>query len=115
MKWTFGTEASAPIVKDSRQLTKWGRILSTPVAISYLKRTTNPDFDRAWLKCGGQAESVAGSLYTAADRLEESVPLVSELKTEEDVKVAVKECTRFLSQILTHFPEIGQEYGFSSN
>lgn len=112
VRWTFGTEDVAPVLRDSRNLTKWGSILSSTEAVGYMRRTAKPEFDRAWLKCGGQAESVSEALYTAADRLEESVPLVSELVDEDEVKGGVRECTRFLAQILRHFPEIGDQYGF---
>lgn len=114
VKWTFGTNDTMPILRDSRQLTKWGRILSAPEAVGYLKRTPQPDFDRAWLKSGGQAESVSEALFTAADRLEESVPLVSELADDPEVTAAVRECSRFLRQILRHFPRVAEQYGFST-
>lgn len=115
VRWTFGTREAQPLLRDSRQLTKWGRILSVPAALGYLKRTPNPDFDRAWLKAGGQADSVSNALYTAADRLEESVPLVSELVGDAQVTAAVRQCARFLQQILRYFPAIAGRHGFPDN
>lgn len=78
VRWTFGTDDAEPVVRDSRQLSKWGQILESPEALRYLKNADDPSFDRAWLKCGGQADSIEDSLYTAADRMEEVVALVSE-------------------------------------
>jgi hypothetical protein len=111
VEWTFGTKDKERILPDSRRLTDWGKILQSPAAISYMRRAPRPDFDRAWLKSGGQAESLADSLFTAADRLEESVPLVSENKDDQEVQDAVRQCVRFLVQILAHFDEICTEYG----
>lgn len=114
-KWTFGTDEQMSVIKDSRQLTQWGKILSSEEAVSYLRRTERPSFERAWQKSGGQLESIVDILYQAADRLQEAVPLVSEYKDEVEVGGAVKECTRYLAQILKHFPEIASRYGFSSD
>ena len=109
--WTFGTDPVGPIVSDSRQLSDWGKILESSGALAYLRRAPRPSFERAWFRSGGQADSVAESLFVAADHLEETVPLVSELADNEDVKASVGQCARFFQQILAHFPEIGQSYG----
>jgi hypothetical protein len=111
VRWTFGTGKTPPVVKDSRQLTQWGKILQSPSAVAYLRRTPSPEFERAWIKSGGQAESVAESLYKAADRLEESAPLVSEYVDNEEVTSAVQQCARFFVQVIEHFPAIAKEYG----
>ena len=110
VRWTFGTRDIPPIVQDSRQLTKWGRILSAKEATSYLTRAASPRFERAWFLSGGEAESVSDSLYRAADHLEESVPLVSELADHSDVEAAVHRCARFLHQILRYFPHVAKQH-----
>lgn len=111
VEWTFGTEDKSPVVRDSRLLTKWGRILRSPGAVSYLKRTPTPDFDRAYFRSGGQAESLVESLGIAADRLEESVPLIPDHRKNADIEAEVKRCTSFIIQILRHFPGISKRYG----
>ena len=111
MRWTFGTGKIPPVVKDSRQLTQWGKTLQSPPAVAYLRRSPSPEFERAWIKSGGQAESVAESLYKAADRLEESAPLVSGPLDNEEVASAVQQCARFFVQVIEHFPAIAKEYG----
>lgn len=113
VRWTFGTDEEGPIIKDSRQLSAWGKILASEPALAYLRRSRNPTFDRAWFKSGGQSDSVSDSLFTAADHLEEVVALVSELNEDENVIAGVQACARFFGQILVHFPAIGDEYGFN--
>jgi hypothetical protein len=110
--WTFGTEDRARVLPDSRRLTDLGRILQAPEAVAYLRRTTDPSFERAFFRSGGQARSLAESLFTASDRLEETVPLVSEHVENADVQEGVRQTTRFLTQILRHFPDIANDYGF---
>jgi hypothetical protein len=113
VRWTFGTSEEARILPDSRRLTDWGLILQSPEAVSYLRRTSNPSFDRAFFRSGGQAQSLADSLFTAADRLEESVPLVSAHADDEEIKRAIEQVSRFLVQILRYFPDVGREQGLS--
>ncbi len=110
VEWTFGTAEKAPVMRDSRQITRWGRILQSAEAVSYLKRTPTPDFDRAYFRSGGQAASLAESLGIAADRLEESVPLVGEHTKDKDVHAEARRCALFLVQILQYFPDISKRY-----
>ncbi len=110
--WTFGTEDRARVLPDSRRLTDLGQILQAPEALAYLRRTADPSFERAFFRSGGQARSLAESLFTASDRLEETVPLVSEHVDNAEVQEGVRQTTRFLTQILRHFPDIANDYGF---
>lgn len=110
VKWTFGTDKLDPVVTDSRQLSRWGKILESSNAIRYLRSTDDPEFDRAWQKAGGEVQTVGDSLYTAADRLEEVVALVSEHQDNTRVVEGVGQCARFMSQILAHFPNVKTKY-----
>jgi hypothetical protein len=111
VRWTFGTDEVKPVLEDSRDLTKWGQILSSEDAIRYLRNTSDPRFERAYSKSGGLKEGLVDSLLAAADRLEESVPLVRQHKGDEQVQRAVDRCTDYMVQILTHFPEVAKQQG----
>lgn len=108
--WTFGTETREPVITDSRQLSRWGRIIESPNAVRYLRTTDEPNIDRAWNKSGGEEQSVGESLHTAANKLEEVVALVSEHKKNEVVTDGVSRCARFMSQILAYFPDAKGKY-----
>jgi hypothetical protein len=105
VKWTFGTEDMARVLPDSRRLTDWGKILSSPEAVSYLKRTSSPSFDRAWFRSGGESESLTDSLLQAADALEASIPLVPLHKGDAAIARAVDRCADFVALILRDFPD----------
>ncbi len=45
VRWTFGTDVDEPVLHDSRQLTKWAKILQSPAAYRYLKNTRVPSFE----------------------------------------------------------------------
>jgi hypothetical protein len=106
VRWTFGTEKEDPVLEDSRDLTRWGQILESDDAVRYLRLTDKPDFERAWVRSGGQAQAVAETIWSAAYALESVVPLVSAYTDNGDVAASVRECNRYFVQILAHFPEL---------
>jgi hypothetical protein len=107
--WTFGTDERRRILPESRRLDDWGKILTSPAALGYMRRTPNPDFEHAFFRSGGQADSLAEALATASDRLQESVPLVSSHVTNPEVQQGVRDCALFLRQVLQYFPDITEE------
>jgi ParB-like nuclease family protein len=110
IEWTFGTDEKPRIIRDSRQLTRWGKILASSDAVSYLRRSGSPAFERAWFKSGGESESLMDSLLKATDYLEESIPLIPLHKDDPDIKSAVARCTQFMMQILRDFSELREKY-----
>ena len=112
VRWTFGVDdEQKPVLEDSRDLTKWGQILESDDAVRYLRSNKVPRFDRAFSKSGGLREGLVDSLLTAADYLSEAVPLIKQHKELEDVKSAVERCADYLSQILSHLPEVAKRQG----
>lgn len=111
IEWTFGTSETPRLVQDSRQLTRWGKILESTEATSYLRRATRPSFERAWFRSGGESESLMESLLQAADYLEQSVPLIPLHKEEQSITTIVERCTAFILQILRDFPDLREKYG----
>jgi hypothetical protein len=107
---TFGTDERRRVLPESRRLNDWGKILTSPAALGYMRRAPNPDFDLAFFRSGGQADSLAEALATASDRLQESVPLVSSHIGNPEVEQGVRDCALFLRQILHYFPEIAAEH-----
>lgn len=108
--WSFGSDDQERLLKDSRHLTQWGKILASAEAVSYLRRTPSPSFERAWFRSGGERESLLDSLLTAADHLEESIPLIPLHKEQDDVMSAVKRCAQFVAQALRDFPDLREEF-----
>ena len=111
VRWTFGTNDVKRILPESRRLSDFGKILQSAEALRYLRSTSEPSFDRAWIKSGGQAESIAAALWTAAYRLEEAVPVIIDYRDNTEIREAVRDNALFLAQILQHFPELREEFG----
>lgn len=114
VQWTFGTDDRTRVLPDSRKLTEWGKILQSTEALRYLRLTDKPDFERAWAKSGGQAEALVDAIWTAAYRLEESVPLIPVHREDTDVQEAVRQCALFFMQIVQQFPDIAEQYKIGS-
>lgn len=106
---TFGSGEREPVLPESRNLTEWGLILQEPAAAAYLKTSKKPRFDRAWLKSGGQEESLVEILNAAEDALEDSLPLVPDFREHPEVIGAVDRCSRRVHQILRDFPTLSVE------
>ena len=110
ISWAFGTEQTASVLGDSRNLSKFGKILSSPEAIRYLRTASTQKLERAWQKSGGEHESLVDSLWAAADRLEEAVPTAPDYKEDVDVKSAVEKCVRLIGLVLRDFEDIRKKH-----
>jgi len=108
VRWTFGTDTDEqkPVLEDSRDLTKWGTILSSPDAVRYMRTADDPRFDRAYAKSGGLREGLLDSLQGAADRLEEAIPLIRQHVSDPDIQRAVERCADYFVQVLRYFPHV---------
>ncbi|HWH31368.1 MAG TPA: hypothetical protein VNU01_01715 [Egibacteraceae bacterium] len=98
VRWTFGTAEAPRVLRDSRALTMWAKILSSPESLRYLRSASEPTFQRAWRKAGGERESVSDALWEASFRLEETLPVLKLYRDDEEVRQAVERCELFLSQ-----------------
>jgi hypothetical protein len=110
VRWTFGVSANEvePVLEESRDLTKWGKVLQSKAAVEYLRREESPSFDKAWYRAGGESDSLVEALSKASYRLQDSVPVASAHSNDPDVEFEVRECARYLYQILQYFPPVLQ-------
>jgi hypothetical protein len=106
VRWTFGTDESPKVVGDSRLITRWATILGSEPAVAYLRRTAQPDFNRAWERSGGESATVTEMLLVAADNLREAVPIVADHASEPEVLAAATECARFFNRLAKEIPAI---------
>jgi hypothetical protein len=108
--WAFGTEKESPILRDSRRLTQFGAILRSTRATEYLRRSSNPDFDQAFLFSSGPEEEGTTAIQTAEFALRDAVPVAPSLKSNEAFRQSVKRCADYMAQILALFPGIRAEF-----
>jgi len=85
--WLFGTKDHRAIVRDSRNVDKFGEILGTPRAVDYLVKATRPDFETAY-SLTASADLVVDPLNEAARQIRLALSELSDRGTEDLVKEA---------------------------
>lgn len=68
--WLFGDNKRQPIVRDSRQVDQFGRVLLSKKAVEYLERNPRPSFDVAYSLAGGDEPEIVRLVEEAADNVE---------------------------------------------
>lgn len=68
--WLFGDNKRQPIVRDSRQVDQFGRVLLSKKAVEYLERNPRPSFEVAYSLAGGDEPEIVRLVEEAADNVE---------------------------------------------
>lgn len=85
--WLFGTKEERPIVKDSRNVDKFGEILGEPRAVDYLRSTPKPEFETAY-SLTESADLVIEPLTDAARNIRLALSEIEPRADEDEVKEA---------------------------
>lgn len=85
--WLFGTKDRKPIVGDSRNVDRFGEILSEPRAVDYLRNNPKPDFETAY-SLTASADLVIDPLHEAARQLRLALSEIEARGAEEAVQQA---------------------------
>lgn len=105
-KWLFGDQDSEPIVRDSRDVDKFGRILEDVNAVDYLERSERPSFSTAYRISGGDVEETVRHVERAADEAEQALGTAHRFKTDRALAEAVERLGQDSLQLLSLFPEV---------
>jgi hypothetical protein len=107
--WLFGDEEHDPIVKESRYVERFGKVLLDKKAVEYLERTDRPSLDFAYRIAGGDELEIIEFLQKAADNTEQALSLVHHYKGSFEVQSAVKRLGTDVYQLVKIFPKTKQE------
>lgn len=108
-RWLFGTDKLPPIVKDSRQVDRFGQILDSKKAVEYLERTSNPSFEIAYGLAGGDEPEVVRLIERAADNVEAALSRAHlYAKKSTDLKSAAERLGQDVFQLLVLYPDVRQ-------
>ena len=99
VKWLFGDGTTAPFVKDSRQVDKFGLILNNSNAVLYLKDSKRPSFDKAYAIAGGDLLDVRDLLQVASSNLSDALSLVHRHVGDVDVREVSKRIIQDAQQL----------------
>jgi len=104
-RWLFGHEGTPAIFTDSRKVDRFGKILQSEKAVTYLENTKKPSFELAYRKAGGDLTEVATRIETAADEIEEALSTVHHHVKSPRVTQAVDRLMEDIVALLKHFPD----------
>ncbi len=107
--WMFGDERHDPVVKESRYVDRFGKVLLNKKAVDYLERTDRPNLDFAYRIAGGDELETIEFLQKAADNAEQALSLVHHFRNSSEVQSAVKRLGTDMFQLLKIFPKAKQE------
>lgn len=107
--WLFGDKNRLPVVRDSRQVDDFGKILLSKRAVSYLERSERPTFDAAWQLAGGDEPEVVMLIEEASDNVSLALGKAHRYKTSKKLAKAVERLSTDCAQLLSLFPEIKVE------
>lgn len=96
--WAFGNDQVEPAIKDSRDLSKLGRVLSSAHTVEILR--SSKSLDRAFELSGGEEEKLLESLNAASFNLDQALPLSLRHRKNKKVLAAVDRCHQTLKAIL---------------
>lgn len=100
-KWMFGTKSQPAVLKESRDLSKFGAVLANDVAVSAL-RTSN-DLSYAFELSGGEEKRLIESLNKASYQLDQALPMAIRHKKSKEVRAVATKCldvTKELARLL---------------
>lgn len=107
--WLFGNDTKPPVVRDSRQVDDFGRVLQSKKAVEYLERTPRPSFDIAFQLAGGDEPEVVRLIDEAADNVEAALSRAHRYAKSKKLRVAAKRLGEDAIQLISLFPGLRDE------
>ena len=101
--WLFGSSAQEKLVRESRDITKFGEILGSADAVAYLRRAQRPTFEAAYRSAGAEARDVRDTLDTAADALEDAIAIIHHHAEDELIEPAAVRVAKDSLEVSKHF------------
>ena len=97
--WLFGDGETEPVVKDSRQVDKFARVLVSEDSVRYLEMVKRPDLDRAYAISGGGSDDVYDLLANAVVLLQDALTTLHHHKDDERLATVAKRLLETSEQV----------------
>ena len=81
-QWLFGSADTLAVVKDSRDVDKFGRVLASESGLKYMRTVKRPDLEQAYIAAGGDQEEVYELMSTAAYSLQQALSTIHLYKAD---------------------------------
>ena len=83
--WLFGNANTPAVVKDSRDVDRFGRVLAAESGLKYMRSLKRPDLEQAYIAAGGDKEEIYELVSTAAYSLQQALSTIHLCREEERV------------------------------
>lgn len=103
--WLFGTDEQPPLFTDSRNVTRFGKILQSERAVEYLRKSERPSFEVAAQKAGADEPELVALVESATDDIEQVLGRVHLYTDSEPLEKAVDRFGRGAWELVKRFPE----------
>jgi hypothetical protein len=107
--WLFGDKTHDPIVRDSRQIDQFGRVLESRKAVEYLVSSKRPVFEMAVQLAGGDEPEVIRFVEEAAESLELALSKAHHYARSRKLRAAAARLARDTFQLVSIFPGLKDE------
>lgn len=107
--WLFGSDEKNPLIKDSRQVDEFGRVLESPKAVEYLERTERPTFEMAYQLAGGDEPEVVRLIEQAADNVEAALSRAHRYAKSKKLRAAALRLGQDTMQLISLVPGLRDE------
>ena len=84
-KWLFGHNDTPAVVKDSRNIDRFARVLASETGLEYMRSVRRPDLDHAFVISGGDKEEVHELLVSATYNLRQALSTIYLYKGDERI------------------------------
>lgn len=98
-RWLFGRGDEEPIVRESRQVDRFAKVLQSEEAVQYLRTARRPNLDRAFVIAGGEEAELIELIETAAFDIEQALSTIHLYTDSRAVREAVGRLVRDLKQV----------------
>ncbi len=107
--WLFGNNKIAPVVPESREMSRFALILGSPDAVKYLRNTDSRrvDFEKAYQVSGGEQDEVFELLKEASYNLESALSTVHLYREDEDVRRITSRISEHVKQLQIVLSDVG--------
>ncbi len=103
--WLFGDDEREPVVTDSRLVDKFGKVLESPEAVAYLKRSERPVFETAYRLAGGDEAETLQMIERASDNIRQALGTVHYYTGSKDMQKTIERFGRDAAEILNKLPK----------
>lgn len=102
--WLFGNSQKPPLITDTRQVSEFGKVLSSEEAIQYLRSSPRPSLEYAYELAGGDEDEVFRHIQLAASSVEQALSRAHLFRESLKIQRQVARLAIGVNQLTNLFP-----------